>query len=98
MIVQLIVYGFGPLALTVYLRRNFDKFRLTTFKSQFNEVIEALSYRRVSSNNLFLVFCYRRLILVILIVLMRDFTYAQIQLQVFTTQTVIIIVGLSMPF
>jgi hypothetical protein len=97
-IVFAILYGLFPLGVTLYLYKNVKYFKKYKFRSRWVEIIDNLSWRRRSSPFFIAIFCYRRLFLALLVVLLADYPFAQIMLTVFSNQSVIILLGLSKPF
>jgi hypothetical protein len=68
-IVSLTIYIAAPVLMTLYFRRNHRKFRKPSFKRRFGDIIEGLSSKRKSSPLFFSIFCYRRLLSCLFIVL-----------------------------
>lgn len=94
----LITCVLGPILITRFLRARISKFRRASFKDKYGDIIENLSFRRRSAPNLVSIFCYQRLMLVLLIIFASNYGYAQIQLQCFTNQFFVIAVGTFTPF
>ena len=65
----------APIKMTRYFRRHIDKFKDPEFREKFGEVIEGLTHRREGAGNTFALFCYRRLLLVVLMVFMAEQNY-----------------------
>jgi hypothetical protein len=97
-IIVLIVYLIAPAFITIFLRRNIKNWRKRAFKKRFSELIQDLSFRRKSSANFILIFCYRRLTAAIIIVMFASRNFTQIMLYIFCNQCVIIVLGTSNPF
>lgn len=75
---MLLICTLAPVAMTVYFRRNHKRFRQKAFVKRFGEVVNNLNFRDKNATNYFVIFCYRRLFLVALIVFLQDYPYAQI--------------------
>jgi hypothetical protein len=82
-IITMIVCGIAPLAITVYFIIYFTQFRNKKFLQRFSSVIEELNYRNKWSSIFISIFCYRRLVLSLLIVFLPSYPYAQVQLMIF---------------
>lgn len=74
-----------PTVLFIKLYLNYNKWREEAFKKQFGQVIQNLNPLNRSASQYVLIFCFRRLLQVVLIMALRDFYYFQIQLMVFMT-------------
>jgi hypothetical protein len=92
---MLLICILAPVAMTVYFRKNHKLFRQKTFVKRFGEVVNNLNFRDKNAANYFVIFCYRRLFLVALIVFLQDYPYAQIQLMCLSCSYVVISVGHS---
>jgi hypothetical protein len=94
-IVTMIVCGVAPVAMTVYFIINFTQFRNQTFLKKFSSVIEDFNYRYKWSCMFIPLFCYRRLVMSLLIVFMPRYEYAQVQLITLSCVFVVIFYGYS---
>jgi hypothetical protein len=71
-IMIVVIYTTVPLLITAYLRSNIKKFRKKSFKQGWSELIQDLTHKHKSSTNFIAIFCYRRLTLILLIILLPD--------------------------
>jgi hypothetical protein len=94
-IVIMIVCALAPLTMTFFFTKNFTKFRDSKFLLRYSSVIEELNWRNRWSSMFICIFCYRRLILSLLIVFLPSYPYAQIQLLTFSCVSVVIFYGYS---
>lgn len=92
------IYGLVPLLVTIYFYRRLGAFKKVWFRTRWGEIMSNLSWRRHSSSFFIAIFCYRRLLSALFVVLLAEFPWAQVALTVYVNQTVIISVGLSSPF
>ena len=69
-IITMIVCGIAPLAMTVFFIINFSQFRHKKFLQRFGSIIEDFNYRYKWSCMFISLFCYRRLVISLLIVFM----------------------------
>ena len=67
-IITMMVCGIAPLAMTVYFIINFTQFRNKIFLKRFSSVIGEFNYRSKWSSIVISIFCYRRLVMSLLIV------------------------------
>jgi hypothetical protein len=58
---------FAPALMTLYFKVNYKKFRFKTFKLRFASVTSNLNWRVSYSSNFISIFCYRRLVEVLII-------------------------------
>lgn len=94
----MVIYGLYPLVITIYFYRNVLNFKEKWFLNYWGEIMDNLSWRRESSAFYIAIFCYRRLLAALVVVLLADFPWAQITLTVYTNQLVITGIGLASPF
>jgi hypothetical protein len=94
-IITMIVCGFAPLTITVYFIINFTQFRNQEFLKRFSSVIKDFNYRNKWSAMFISIFCYRRLVMTLIIVFLPSHPYAQIQLITLSCVLVVIIFGYS---
>jgi predicted membrane protein len=71
-LITIIFYIVAPMCMTVYFRRFVNKFYLTSFNKRFRDVTGDLQPKESSSPNFFVIFCYRRLVASLLIVLLQS--------------------------
>ena len=76
----MIVCGIAPLAMTVYFIFKISQFRNKQFLRRFSSVIGDFNYRNKWSSMFFSIFCYRRLVMSLLIVFLPTYPYGQVQL------------------
>ena len=76
----MIICGIAPLAMTVYFIIKFRQFRDKNFLRRFSSVIGDFNYRNKWSSMFFSIFCYRRLVMSLLIVFLPTYQYGQVQL------------------
>jgi hypothetical protein len=62
----------APARMTLFLRWNYRKFRKPSFKQKYGSMIENLNFREKSSANYIVIFCYRRLMQGLLIVIFTE--------------------------
>ena len=74
-----------PGLVSAYLQINRGRFHKKAFHGRFASVIGELNHKQSLSSWLFSLYCYRRLILGLLIVFMSRYSYAQVQLICFAT-------------
>ena len=91
----MIVISIAPLAMSVYFTIRFNLFRNKDFLLRFSSVIGDFSYRKKISSIFISIFCYRRLVMSLLIVFLPLYPYAQVQLMTLSCVFVIIIYGYS---
>ena len=77
-IISMSFCGFVPLAMTLYFIRNFTQFINNKFLRRFSSVIGDFNYRYKWSPMFISIFCYRRLIMSLLIVFLPSYPYAQV--------------------
>ncbi len=94
-IVTMIVCAFAPLGMTFFFTKNFTQFRNSKFLLRFSSIIGEFNWRNKWSSIFICIFCYRRLILSLLIVFLPSYPYAQIQLGTFSCVSVVILYGYS---
>lgn len=94
-ILHFAVYIFSPIFVRKFFKRNFHRFKDPDFKRSFHEVIGRLNYHYDTSPNYFVIFCYRRLILMLLIVYLPEHGAQQVQIQMLVIQAVFISMGFS---
>jgi len=94
-IVTLAVYTLAPIYMTVFFRANVKKFHLSTFKLRYNEAINDLNQKGNSSPNYFIIFCFRRLAINLLIVVLPSYSSSQVMLYIFQNQMVVISLGFT---
>lgn len=77
-ILNFCVYILMPMLTRRFFIKNFEKFKEPDFRARFKEVLAQLSYRYDTSPNFFTIFCYRRLVLVFLIVYLQNYPAQQV--------------------
>jgi hypothetical protein len=90
-IIALSTCSFAPLIMTMFFIRHFTQFRDKKFLLRFSSVIGELNWRYKWSSMFIFIFCYRRLILSLLIVFLPTYPSAQVQLITLTNVFAIII-------
>lgn len=75
---SILLYFSSPFLVTRFLRRNFDRFQDPEFRRLFGELTLKLNYHTFSSTNFYAIFCLRRLLLTIFIVLLTKTPSLQI--------------------
>lgn len=88
----------APAVISLYFACNIKKFLIPSFKRRFDAVIKNWNWRSAWCSLYFSIFCYRRLIEVILIVFLQNYAFAQLQLMTFSSVMVIITFGSSDAF
>ena len=91
----MIVISIAPLAMSVYFTIRFNLFRNKDFLLRFSSVIGDFNYRKKISSIFISIFCYRRLVMSLLIVFLPLYPYAQVQLMTLSCVFVIILYGYS---
>jgi hypothetical protein len=94
-ITTMIVTSIAPLAMSFYFTIRFNLFRKKDFLLRFSSVIGDFNYRQKISSIFISIFCYRRLIMSLLIVFLPSYPYAQAQLMTLSCAVVIILYGYS---
>jgi hypothetical protein len=87
----------APPVISLFLSLRVSLFREKSFQARFGSVIENLNFRRKISPWFLSLFCYRRLLLVLLIVYMGSSGYAQVMLICQTSAIGIIVLGTINP-
>jgi hypothetical protein len=85
----------APARWTIFLRQNIKKFRKPSFKKKYGSMIENLNFKEKSSANQIAIFCYRRLMQSLLIVVFTEKYYFQIQIMTAGSTLFIISAGMS---
>ncbi len=94
-IVIMIVCAFAPLRMTYFFTKNFTQFRDRKFLHRFSSIVVEFNWRNKWSSIFICIFCYRRLILSLLIVFLPSYPYAQIQIMTYSCVCVVIFYGHS---
>lgn len=97
-LITLVVVICQPLLISCYLRHKFSLFRVTSFRNKFRDIIGQLNWRVHASTNYISIFCYRRLLQVLLITFCQSRLYLQVMAINQTSVIVIVIFGVSNVF
>ena len=95
---SVVVYLTLPAFVSLFLVRSIRKFRDKRFLKKYSSTIKDLSFRRRFSGLFYALFCYRRLVQVLLIVFLAHRHYFQVQLMPLGTLCVIMVLGQIEPF
>ncbi len=95
LIITMIVCCSAPMAITWYFIKNFTHYREKQFLRRFRSVIRDFNYRFKWNSVFVSLFCYRRLVMSLLIVFLPSYPFAQVQLITQSSAFVIIIYGYS---
>lgn len=87
----------APVVIYFYFRSQYEHFREQEFRARFGDSTDILNHRNNSASVYFLVFCFKRLMLVLLIVF-GSTTYLQVLGTIYTVQTCVIVQGWANPF
>ena len=94
-IVTMIICGVAPAGMTFFFTIKIQQFRDKVFLSRFGSIIGDLNFREKMSSVFISIFCYRRLIEVLLIVFVSSYPYAQVQLITLSCVLTVILFGYS---
>lgn len=85
------IYIVGPIMLSIYLYFNRESYDKTEFKNKLGEVTEVLNKDNSLSSSHVALFCYRRMMIGVMVVFLDTGAYSQIILLVHLNLTVVII-------
>ena len=94
-IVTMIICGAAPAGMTFFFTIKIQQFRDKVFLSRFGSIIGDFNFREKMSSVFISIFCYRRLIEVLLIVFVSSYPYAQVQLMTLSCVLAVILFGYS---
>ena len=94
-IVTMIICGVAPAGMTFFFTIKIQQFRDKVFLSRFGSIIGDFNFREKMSSVFISIFCYRRLIEVLLIVFVSSYPYAQVQLMTLSCVLAVILFGYS---
>jgi hypothetical protein len=94
-IFTMIICGVAPIGMTFFFTIRIQQFRDKVFLSRFGSVIGDFNFREKMSSVFISIFCYRRLIEVVLIVFVSSYPYAQVQLMTLSCVFATILFGYS---
>ncbi len=89
-IIAMIVCGLAPITMTVLFIFHFSQFRKKEFLMRFSSIIGEFNFRNKWSCMFISIFCYRRLVMALLIVFLPSHSYAQVQLITLSSVLVVI--------
>lgn len=92
------MYLILPALLSWVIFKNYHKIKKRRFRTSYEEAVSSLTHRRRPAAFYPGIFCYRRLLLAVIVVQLAEAPYWQIMLNIFLIQTVIICVGYIQPF
>ena len=72
------LFVLAPICMTIFFYKRTNKFRNMRFLEKFSEAIEKFKWRHRLASFYISIFCYRRLLLVLLILFLPNQPYAQI--------------------
>ena len=73
-----IIFIVIPIPMTWFFRKNFKKYPQKLFQNKFGDITRDFYWRSRNASNFIAVFCYRRLIQILLITFAAQYPYAQI--------------------
>ena len=73
-----IIFIVIPIPMTWFFRKNVKKYPRKLFQNKFGDITRDFYWRSSNASNFIAVFCYRRLIQIILITFASQYPYAQI--------------------
>jgi TctA family transporter len=94
-ICTMIICGVAPVGMTFFFTIRIQQFRDKVFLSRFGSIIGDFNFREKMSSLFISIFCYRRLIEVLLIVFVASYPYAQVQLMTLSCVFAVILFGYS---
>jgi hypothetical protein len=97
-IITVATFAIAPIYMTIYFRNIKEKLKDDSFNLRFQEVVQILNPNSKSASNYFAIFCYRRLVNALLIVLLHDHSSYQVMIYICFNQYVIIANGKANPF
>lgn len=96
-IAWLCIYVFGPIFLWKFFSKHVENFREKWFRRRFGDSTNILTHRRRKAALYFLIFCYRRLLIMITLVFVSSKCF-QIEFTILTIQFTMLLMGKARPF